>query len=123
MPLSEDASLVERPAPRMIKRTPAALFAGIMLLAMVSALGYVLPSAVRSTVTSTAPRGAIPSVNMAEPFAKLVLLRHGQSVWNEASLFTGWADVELTTLGAPLDIVALTSSIVHKLHVLSRRQK
>ena len=23
----------------------------------------------------------------------------GQSVWNEASLFTGWADVELTTLG------------------------
>ena len=31
--------------------------------------------------------------------ATVVLLRHGQSVWNEASLFTGWADVELTTLG------------------------
>ena len=31
--------------------------------------------------------------------ATIVFLRHGQSVWNEASLFTGWADVELTTLG------------------------
>lgn len=36
---------------------------------------------------------------MAEPHATIVFLRHGQSVWNEASLFTGWADVELTTLG------------------------
>jgi 2,3-bisphosphoglycerate-dependent phosphoglycerate mutase len=34
-----------------------------------------------------------------EPFATVVLLRHGQSQWNEANLFTGWADVELTTLG------------------------
>jgi 2,3-bisphosphoglycerate-dependent phosphoglycerate mutase len=34
-----------------------------------------------------------------EVFATLVLLRHGQSQWNEANLFTGWADVELTTLG------------------------
>jgi 2,3-bisphosphoglycerate-dependent phosphoglycerate mutase len=29
----------------------------------------------------------------------VVFLRHGQSEWNEANLFTGWADVELTTLG------------------------
>ena len=36
---------------------------------------------------------------MAEEHAKVIFLRHGQSVWNEASLFTGWADVELTTLG------------------------
>lgn len=28
-----------------------------------------------------------------------MLLRHGQSEWNEANLFTGWADVKLTTLG------------------------
>ena len=34
-----------------------------------------------------------------EPHATLIFLRHGQSVWNEASLFTGWADVPLTTLG------------------------
>jgi 2,3-bisphosphoglycerate-dependent phosphoglycerate mutase len=31
--------------------------------------------------------------------ATLVLLRHGQSEWNELNLFTGWHDVDLTTLG------------------------
>lgn len=29
----------------------------------------------------------------------LVLLRHGQSVWNEKNLFTGWVDVDLTQKG------------------------
>lgn len=30
----------------------------------------------------------------------LVLLRHGESVWNEKNLFTGWTDVDLTERGA-----------------------
>ncbi|MBM7052243.1 MULTISPECIES: phosphoglyceromutase [unclassified Rothia (in: high G+C Gram-positive bacteria)] len=30
---------------------------------------------------------------------KLVLLRHGQSEWNEKNLFTGWVDVRLTEKG------------------------
>jgi len=30
---------------------------------------------------------------------KLVLLRHGQSTWNEANRFTGWTDVDLTEKG------------------------
>jgi 2,3-bisphosphoglycerate-dependent phosphoglycerate mutase len=29
----------------------------------------------------------------------LILLRHGQSVWNELNLFTGWVDVRLTEKG------------------------
>jgi 2,3-bisphosphoglycerate-dependent phosphoglycerate mutase len=29
----------------------------------------------------------------------LVLLRHGQSTWNELNLFTGWTDVDLTPAG------------------------
>ena len=29
----------------------------------------------------------------------LILLRHGQSEWNELNLFTGWHDVDLTPLG------------------------
>ena len=29
----------------------------------------------------------------------LVLLRHGQSVWNAENLFTGWVDVELSQQG------------------------
>jgi len=30
---------------------------------------------------------------------KLVLLRHGESVWNKANLFTGWTDVDLSEGG------------------------
>jgi 2,3-bisphosphoglycerate-dependent phosphoglycerate mutase len=30
---------------------------------------------------------------------KLVLLRHGESQWNEKNLFTGWVDVDLSTKG------------------------
>ena len=33
------------------------------------------------------------------PHAKLVFVRHGQSVWNQLNLFTGWVDVELSPLG------------------------
>src|SRR5690606_18274578 len=29
----------------------------------------------------------------------LILLRHGQSTWNESNQFTGWVDVPLTELG------------------------
>ena len=30
---------------------------------------------------------------------KLVLLRHGQSIWNLENLFTGWIDVDLSSQG------------------------
>jgi 2,3-bisphosphoglycerate-dependent phosphoglycerate mutase len=30
---------------------------------------------------------------------KLVLLRHGQSIWNKKNLFTGWVDVDLSEKG------------------------
>lgn len=29
----------------------------------------------------------------------LILLRHGESVWNAENLFTGWVDVDLTDKG------------------------
>ena len=29
----------------------------------------------------------------------LVLIRHGQSIWNEENRFTGWTDVDLTPKG------------------------
>jgi len=31
--------------------------------------------------------------------AKLVLVRHGESVWNKKNVFTGWVDVPLSTNG------------------------
>ena len=30
---------------------------------------------------------------------KLILVRHGQSVWNVENLFTGWTDVDLSAQG------------------------
>jgi len=30
---------------------------------------------------------------------KIVLLRHGESIWNKENLFTGWTDVELSEKG------------------------
>src|SRR5471030_1894217 len=31
--------------------------------------------------------------------AKLILLRHGASIWNEKNLFTGWVDIPLSKSG------------------------
>ena len=31
--------------------------------------------------------------------SRLVLVRHGQSEWNEKNLFTGWRDPDLTAQG------------------------
>jgi 2,3-bisphosphoglycerate-dependent phosphoglycerate mutase len=33
------------------------------------------------------------------PIGQLVLVRHGQSDWNQKNLFTGWTDVDLTAQG------------------------
>ena len=30
---------------------------------------------------------------------RIVLLRHGESLWNKENRFTGWTDVDLTELG------------------------
>ncbi len=36
---------------------------------------------------------------LPRPMHKLVLIRHGESVWNLENRFTGWTDVDLTPLG------------------------
>jgi 2,3-bisphosphoglycerate-dependent phosphoglycerate mutase len=56
--------------------------------------------------------------------SKLIMMRHGQSKWNEMNLFTGWVDVPLSELGIqealdggklirhiPIDII-FTSTLV-----------
>ena len=30
---------------------------------------------------------------------KLILLRHGESEWNQKNLFTGWVDVDINAKG------------------------
>lgn len=54
--------------------------------------------------------------------AKLILMRHGESIWNQRNLFTGWVDVPLSTKGIaealaggemiknlPIDIIFMSS--------------
>jgi len=53
-------------------------------------LGLALLSAQMACAMVATPPGTHSTV---------VFLRHGQSTWNANSLFTGWADVELSTLG------------------------
>lgn len=55
--------------------------------------------------------------------AKLVLLRHGASLWNEKNLFTGWVDIPLSPKGVaesleagkkipvPIDLIFVSSLI------------
>ncbi len=49
----------------------------------------------------------------------LVLIRHGQSVWNAANRFTGWTDVELSSKGedeaaaAGKELADLSFDVVH----------
>ena len=51
--------------------------------------------------------------------ATLILLRHGQSVWNAANKFTGWTDVELSKVGeteakkAGKDLADIHIDVVH----------
>lgn len=39
------------------------------------------------------------SASTPEAKYKIVLLRHGESVWNKENRFTGWKDVQLSTKG------------------------
>jgi len=41
----------------------------------------------------------VKQVNSKQKTYKLVLIRHGESVWNKANLFTGWTDVDLSEKG------------------------
>jgi len=43
-------------------------------------------------------KDGIPHHNM-KAMPLLILIRHGQSIWNAASLFTGWENVELSEKG------------------------
>ncbi len=36
---------------------------------------------------------------MAQKLPKLILLRHGQSIWNKKNLFTGWVDIPMSADG------------------------
>ena len=47
---------------------------------------------------------------------KLVLIRHGESVWNKLNEFTGWVDVPLTPKGIKESKRAGSLLLKNKLH-------
>jgi len=47
-----------------------------------------------------------PSPSKNDKIYKLVLLRHGQSSFNQENIFTGWTDVDLTNIGIEEAILA-----------------
>ena len=64
---------------------------------------------------------AFPGPDSVTAVPTLILVRHGQSEWNEKDLFTGWMDVNLTpqgeaearAAGRALVRAAITPTIVH----------
>lgn len=46
---------------------------------------------------------------------KVVLVRHGQSEWNEKNLFTGWCDVDLTPKG--IEEAKMAGQLLKKHHI------
>ncbi|MFB2833218.1 2,3-bisphosphoglycerate-dependent phosphoglycerate mutase [Floridanema evergladense] len=49
--------------------------------------------------------------------AKLILLRHGQSLWNAANKFTGWVDIPLSEQGRAEATIASCKLRSNKYHV------
>lgn len=58
-------------------------------------------SSIRGFVKSTRPvaRASVRSMAMAKEGYQLVLLRHGESTWNDENKFTGWYDCPLSAKG------------------------
>ena len=50
--------------------------------------------------------------------SNLILIRHGQSVWNAANRFTGWTDVELSEVGVSEAEEAGRSLSSHRIDVV-----
>jgi 2,3-bisphosphoglycerate-dependent phosphoglycerate mutase len=81
----------------------------VLLGLQVCSAFVVAPTAMQRTPTIS--RAAASEISMGQvgapsfpapppgTHATIIFLRHGQSNWNEANRFTGWADVPLTTLG------------------------
>lgn len=56
----------------------------------------------KGSTSSMSPRGEIElpfAARVSTCMKRLVLLRHGESVWNRENRFTGWADVPLSPQG------------------------
>ena len=56
-----------------------------------------------------------------EPHGRLILVRHGQSEWNRANIFTGWVDVDLTEQGIAVESLLPLADVKAKFQELSQQ--
>ena len=50
-------------------------------------------------------------------YSRLILVRHGESLWNQENRFTGWIDVPLTKKGEEEAVLAATKLRGYNIHV------
>ena len=58
-----------------------------------------VPGVRPATGPTRAARRAVNTPEITDMIRKLVLMRHGESVWNKENRFTGWVDVDLSDKG------------------------
>merc|ERR1719329_1990314 len=81
------------------------MFKSLALLSLCasSALGFVAPGTKTAHQSTSAgfvsSSGAVSRSTSQLEAHKLVLIRHGESEWNDLNIFTGWADAALNEKG------------------------
>ena len=73
----------------------------VFVAAIGAASGFVAPlSATNTQLRHGAPAFTPSAASSTELYShKLVLVRHGESEWNDLNIFTGWADAALNAKG------------------------
>lgn len=54
--------------------------------------------------------------NFLNKIHRVILLRHGQSIWNHDSKFTGWTNIPLTTKGKKEALIMAQALVEQKIH-------
>merc|ERR1719203_2307360 len=78
---------------RDVKKTWAPQASGIT-----TAEAFFAAASIPALIPASIPPASNPAAPEIQNF-KVVLLRHGESVWNAANIFAGWADVDLSAQG------------------------
>lgn len=71
----------------------------LRLSLLILALFVVTPMHALQAIRTIPRRAGLRSLSMAKDSYKLVLVRHGESTWNDKNLFTGWYDCPLSVKG------------------------
>jgi len=77
----------------------ALMLASLLFSIFTPSAAFSSPLAHRPSLITPSVRGGSQSSQLSAAKYQIVLLRHGESTWNEENKFTGWADVPLSVKG------------------------